>query len=328
MNLRNLSIVCILSVKFNALHVQSLSVESTARKRLGKKSFIQKRERGKLQHIPSSEELQELATKVSRRKPGSSSHRKSWKHWSALAIESIRYDLSLNLPYSVDKAKFENLFFRLGVAADKGIMPSFEDRGARAGYALEFFCRARNLADLLMDSFNPRYTFPDDWRNAMLQSPMLGGGDDDEVEGDPYTMISLGGGPGFDAVGLCLAASFNSFGKESKAIKAIVMDYEEGWGDLVEAMDDSMRNVLKQPKISCEWGGKCDITKGFRDPSNAVCLQEIENSHLIVCQYCVAENANILKDSRYVFFRDMFEKAHPGASFIFTETICYLHHLH
>ena len=319
MNLRNFIVASILLVNLNALHVLSFSVKTTARKRLGKKSFIQKQERGKLQHIPSSKELQQLAAKASRQKPGSRHHRKAWKHWSALAIEAIRYDLSLNLPYSVDKAKFENLFFRLGVAADKGIMPSFEDEGARAGYALEFFCRARNLADLLMDSLNPRYMFPGDWKNSMLQSPMFGGDHNDNVD-DAYTMISLGGGPGFDSVALALTASFNSFGMESKAIKTIVMDYEEGWGDLVEAMDDSMRNVLEQPNLSCEWGGKCDITKGFGDPSNAVCLKEIETAQLIVCQYCVAENANLLRDSEYVFFRDMFAKAQSGALFILTET--------
>ena len=41
---------------------------------------------------------------------------------------------------------------------------------------------------------------------------------------------------------------------------------------------------------------------------------------MIVCQYCVAENSNLLRGSGFIFFRDMFEKASIGALFIFTET--------
>jgi len=320
MILQKILLVSVVMLKFSTQHVQSFSADKTmARKRLGKKSFIQKQERGKLRHIPSSEELHDLAVTSSFRHPGSINHRKAWKHWSAMAIDAIRYDLSSNLPCPADKNAFENLFFRLGVAADKGIMPSFEDRGSRAGYALEFFCRARNLADLLMDVLNPKYEFPDDWRDAILKTPMLRG-DDTGITGDSYNMISLGGGPGFDSVALSLAASFSAHGKESSAINAIILDYEEGWCDLVKAMDESTRNVLEQPNLSCEWGGKCDITKGFGDPINAVCLQEIGNAQMIVCQYCVAENANLLRESDFIFFRDMFEKASNGALFIFTET--------
>jgi hypothetical protein len=317
---KKILVVSVVLLMFDTQHVQSFSADKTiARKRLGKKSFIQRQERGKLRHIPSSEELQELAVNSSLRHPGSINHRKAWKRWSVMAIDAIRYDLSANLPCPVDKQKFENLFFRLGVAADKGIMPSFEDESSRAGYALEFFCRARNLADLLMDVLNPQYEFPDDWRAAVLKTPMLRG-DDTGITGDSYNMISLGGGPGFDSVALSLAASFSAYGKESSPINAIILDYEEGWCDLVKAMDESTRNVLQQPNLSCEWGGKCDITKGFGDPINTVCLQEIGNAQMIVCQYCVAENAHLLRGSGFIFFRDMFEKASIGALFIFTET--------
>ena len=112
---RKFLLVSVVLLKFSTQHVQSFSADKTiARKRLGKKSFIQRQERGKLRHIPSSEELQELAVNSSLRHPGSINHRKAWKRWSAMAIDAIRYDLSANLPCPVDKAKFENLFFRLG----------------------------------------------------------------------------------------------------------------------------------------------------------------------------------------------------------------------
>ena len=339
--------------------IDAFAVETKARKRLGKKSFIQKKERGNLQKIASPEDLKELASSYAARKPGSNSYWKGWKHWCVLAIESIRYDLSGNLPYPADKAKFENLFFRLGVAADVGEMPSFSDAGARSGYALEFFCRARNLADLYMDAFNPSYTFPEHWVETMLATPMLGGGasnvnrvDDGDGYGyadkdkdiGPYEMVSLGGGPAFDFVGAALASSFSTYTNSNKntdsnaitvgggsgtspiprEIKATILDYEEGWGDLVEAMNVSTRNILQQShlhsQLSCEWGGKCDITKPLKDPSNVACMKAMHSTELWTCQYCVAENANRLRESNYIFFHDLFEHAKDGAVFIITET--------
>lgn len=299
----------------SSVGVGAIAVETTARKRLGNKSFIQKKERGAIRSIASSQELQDLSSSLTQRKPGSLSYFKGWKHWCLLALESIRHDLSLNLPYPSDRAKFENLFFRLGVAADFGDMPSFSDPGARSGYALEFFCRARNLADLYFDSLNPSFTFPEYWVEAMMKTPMLGG---DE---QPYNMVSLGGGPGFDFVGAAMVSSFvtSTSEKHPRSIKATIFDYEEGWGDLIEAMGESTISVLQQPNMSCGWGGKCDITKSLNDPSNSGCLKVIDSTQLWTCQYCVAENANLLRDSHYVFFHDLFENARDGAIFIFTE---------
>ncbi|CAJ1962729.1 unnamed protein product [Cylindrotheca closterium] len=296
-------------------------VETTALKRLGKKSFIEKQDRGTLQEITSPGELKEIACSYSQRQPGSSSYFKGWQHWKMLAIESIRYDLSNNLPYQFDKAKFENLFFRLGVAADMGEMPSFSDPGARSGYALEFFCRARNLADLYIDALNPSLDMPQNWVESMKESPMLAG---DSQDTRAYEMVSIGGGPGFDFVGSAMVASFatHTFGEEagSRAIQATVFDYEEGWGDLVKAMDISTRRVLQQSKLSCRWGGGCDITKSLDDPSNAGCLEAVKSTDLWICQYCVAENAIRLKESDYIFFRELFQHAKEGSVFVLTET--------
>jgi len=300
----------------------AVDVETTALKRLGKKSFIQKQDRGTLQEITAPDELKEIASSYSQRQPGSSSFFKGWQHWKMLAVESIRYDLSCNLPYPADKAKFENLFFRLGVAADMGEMPSFSDPGARSGYALEFVCRARNLADLYIDALNPSLVFPQNWVESMKESPMLAGNNSHNTRA--YEMVSLGGGPGFDFVGSAMAASFATctFGEkyESRAIQATVFDYEEGWGDLVEAMDISTRRVLQQSKLSCRWGGGCDITKSLDHPSNGGCLEAVSSTDLWTCQYCVAENAIRLRESNYIFFRELFRYAKEGSVFILTET--------
>ena len=323
-----MNIFLVFQIAIIALHVFltfSLSINTTARKKLGKKSFIEKQERGQLQEIPTSNDLLNLAIKNSAKTLGSSYYLKGWRHWRTLAIESIRSDLSENLPHPADKAKFENLFFRLGVAADQGEMPSFSDAGARSGYALEFFCRARNLADLFtMDTFNPRYSLSKEWVDAMLKTPMLGGKKlpDDDME--EFRMVSLGGGPGFDFVGAALAAYFNTIGKTNDddmlPIHATILDYEEGWGDLVEAMNESTNSILQNGKFNSEWGGKCDITKSMSDPSNHACLAKVHSTQLWTCQYCVAENANLLRQSNFAFFRDLFDLAPTGTLFIFTET--------
>jgi len=303
-------------LKSSYTYVDAFAIETTASRRLGKRSFIQKQETGRQQNIATPAELHDLALKNALKTPGSGYHRNAWKYWLVLSIETTRYDLSENLPSPVDKARFENLFFRLGVAADKGEMPSFRNAGARSAYALEFFCRGRKLADLFMDAFNPSFLFPEYWKDALLESPMLGG---NYSANESYNMVSLGGGPGFDFVGAALAATFCASGGEAAAIKATILDYEEGWGDLVEAMDVSTRNILQQPNLSCQWGGKCDITKPLADPTNAACLAEISSTQLWTCQYCVAENAHLLRESNYVFFHDLFEMAPEGALFIITE---------
>mmetsp|Transcript_26190 Transcript_26190/g.39655 ORF Transcript_26190/g.39655 Transcript_26190/m.39655 type:complete len:397 (+) Transcript_26190:52-1242(+) len=295
--------------------VQAYTVGTTTRKRLGSNSFIRKQERGKLRDVSSSNELKELASTFISRKRGSNNYYKAWKQWSCLALDSIRYDLSKNLPYPADRAKFENLFFRLGIAADVGQMPSFSDPGARSGYALEFFSRARNLADLYFDALNPSFIFPKDWVNSMMETPMHAGN-------EPYHIVSLGGGPGFDFVSAALVSSFSAttLEKEPAVIKATIFDYEEGWSDLVEAMGASTRNILQQQESTCKWGGKCDITRPLNHPRNQACLELVGSTQLWTCQYCFAENSNLLRESNCIFFRDLFENAKDGALFVFTET--------
>ena len=295
--------------------VRGFSVETSARKRLGKKSFLLKEEKGYLKKVATADELKQFLHSNSMRKPGSTYYRKAWIQWRGMAIDSIRYNLSRNLPTPSDKANFENLFFRLGVAADVGEMPSFTDAGARSGYALEFFCRGRNLANIFLDPlfYND---YPQQWENALLNSPMLGG-----VTPQSYNIISLGGGPAFDHVGAALAATYSASGEELMGdLKTTVFDYEEGWSDLVEAMNNSTKKMLQQTNINCYWGGKCDITKSLSHPINQACQKEVEHTNLFTCQYCVAENSNLLHDSEFIFFRDLFESVSEGTIFIFTET--------
>ena len=257
------------------------------------------------------EDLQYLTTTSVRKEPGSGRYQKAWIVWSNLAIQHIRYDLSQNLPHPVDAESTEQLEFQLGSAADNGLMPSFADPGSRSGYALDFFsCRVRRLSDMIM--FNCQ-------QEVNLVKALI----DALREPGECHVTSIAGGPGYDYVGLCLVAAFLNNGKESgSCIRGTVFDYEVGWGDLVDCMDQSTNRIMQQLNnegLSCTFGGGCDITKSMDDPVNHACRDSIDSTKIFVCQYCVAENAVRLRESDYVFFRDLFDHANDGSLFVLTE---------
>ena len=353
-----------------------------------------------------------LAQKHSNKRPGSSQYKKAWRHWLSAAVDSIRDDLCSNL-LSVGGVlsnsnnnnttddmmmmnqkvteEFEKLHYDLGVAADIGIMPSFQNHQARIGYSLEFFCRARSLAEFFLetsvdiiyadaaDQDNNKY--PKFWSNTLINNecPILASSTSSSPLSPSlssettttYEIVSLGGGPGFDFVGVALAATFSWYAQSNDNanscsnnmnIHVSVLDYEEGWKDLVNAMDGSTRNILTTvpvpssslstaattlPSLSCDWGGKCDITKSLlHDPVNVHCLKlvhgrgdaEKNNSNddedgtaqppptaspakLWICQYCVAENAELLRKSNFVFFKELIEVIPVGTLLLLTEVV-------
>lgn len=335
------TVATILLLSLLLIHISSgFSASTTVKKRSGRNSFLQKLQHPesfkrlpKHNNVVTPEELHELGISLSKRKPGSNSFNRGWIQYRTAALDSIRYHLYNNLPHEADKSNFEELFFNLGVASDMGQMPSFEDAGARSGYALEFFCRARNLADLYLDTYNEYFEFPQFWLEGLRESPILGGGLSG-ADCNPYSMVSLGGGPGFDFVSAAVATSFSSYyveairddqqeeiSNDNLNIHATILDYEEGWGDLVHSMTNSTQTLLEHSatNLRCDWGGKCDITKSIFHPSNAACSMMLESTNLWTCQYCVAENAHKLDESKYIFFKELFQHARPGSLFVLSE---------
>jgi hypothetical protein len=173
-----------------------------------------------------------------------------------------------------------------------------------------------------MDVDNPN--LPPHWKGTFLEKRLLFGESSESTITSTTTtscnITSLGGGPGFDFVAAALVATYNTAGNGNAKVHATIMDYEEGWQDLVEAMNVATQTTLQQPGISCEWGGKCDITQPLTHPSNAGTLKAIPTTDLWTCQYCVSENLLLLRETQYIFFRELFEAAPVGALFLFTET--------
>lgn len=290
--------------------VSSMQVVS-AMKRLDKKSFLYKQAttltrpddsapaslHGTLSSTTHDDNITQLAAKSRRKVPGSAQYQKAWRHWSTLTLHAMRRALAQLLLSStststvVDQASYQRLAFDLGVAADRGVMPSFTNPGARAGYALDYFCRARLLADVFLlvhlvadedDDQECKYTFnPQD--------------DNDKLLDATYYITSLGGGPGFDFVAAALVTWFQrgggvgvsepAPGPSLRHIQTTILDYESGWQDLVVAMGTATQMVLPQSAASCQWGGQCDITQSLYNATNAACLAQVGQTHMWTCQY-------------------------------------------
>jgi hypothetical protein len=230
-----------------------------------------------------------------------------------MSIQLIRSELIVNLPTPVDREALTKLSFQLGVAADIGSMPSFEHDGARAGYAVDYFCRAQLMADII---FSSESSFLREDVDRLLSS------------GNKQCNIgSLGGGPGYDFVAAALVATYKSQQRQQTlppvVLHATIFDYEHGWAPLVEKMASAVEHTLGGSgahQHSCHFGGRCDIALPLSHASNAVCEKEANDTDIWFCSYCIAENANKLRDGNFIFFQDLFEASKPNALFVFTET--------
>ena len=284
-------------------------------------------------------ELEQLTTSIAHKELGSRQYQKTWITWSTLVIEHIRYDLSKQLPHPEDVNSTQQLKHALAMVGDLGQIqtpdPSqlFAHAGARSGYTLDFFGRVRRLSDTILLSQPHDSDIVPRLRDSFHQvlSPknrMDDKGANTNPQGNHMCHItSIGGGPGYDFVGLTLVASFlhgHNKLERNCGVRATVFDYETGWSEMVDSMHRSTDKILRQLPLKldghyCSFGGSCDITKPMDHPVNHAMKQAIWTSHVFVCQYCIAENALRLEESRFEFFRNLFDQANEGALFVFTE---------
>lgn len=262
--------------------------------------------------LPTVHELHQLLSARKLKKEGSLKSRKLWGRWSRGAVQRLRADLEQSLPHPIDTVGFKDLWFNLRVAADVGTMPSFADAGSRSGYAMAFFCRALSLANLLQDTRRlPEFAV--EQLNDILYS---------SDSSKTCKLTSIGGGPGYDFVSVALAAKYGSAHNRASNvnIEASVLDYEEGWENLIKAMSTSTRLVVENDDHMCTYGGKCDITVPMKHRNNSQCLCLVESTDLWIFQYCLVENAVAIRGTNYSFFVDVFANSKEGALFIFTDT--------
>ncbi|CAB9499495.1 expressed unknown protein [Seminavis robusta] len=291
-------------------------------------------------HVLSPQQLQDwLHHRVSRQQCLSKKYFVSWRNWCTAAVHAIRSCLAQELPHPPCDAQFGRLFYQLAQGVDRGEMPSFAHPTARSAYALEFFCRARLVADLLLTKYHLGIAATMKRTCAREGQEDRSDYDAEEEEEDVYAqkfcplsststgttgrtcrVLSLGGGPGYDYVGVLLADWFGTCGHSTTTIQGTVLDYEEGWHDVVEAMNTATQTAL-QTSSCLQWGGTCDITQSLLDhPSNATnCLPLVDTTDVFICQYTIAENAHALRHSNYIFFQQLFQRAPTGSLILLIE---------
>ena len=226
----------------------------------------------------------------------------------------------LELPYDVDSQAAALLETQLGIGATAGTQPDFTHPGALAGYTLTHIrSRPRRLASLLFHPQIGKFTPRDAWSwltpalERILHNP----------ERNHIGLLSLGGGPGYDYAGVkALCAVTNP----CVAVTGHILDYEPAWSPLVDAVAEAVGSaphlVTKDDRVI---PGTCDITLPLESEPNAPVLSALDTSalSLVVASFVVEENRLALRQSDYIFFRQLLQALSQQDSqvlFVITET--------
>ena len=125
-------------------------------------------------------------------------------------------------------------------------------------------------------------------------------------------VISLGGGPGYDHVAMCLVAKFlhdiqpQRSMMRKRSIRTQVFDlFDKDWEPIMMRLNDCMRQSLEDGNNNHEIEGNthrnsgvtmhhADLRLGIDDTSNADLAQALESVNIICIQFCLHENASFL----------------------------------
>jgi hypothetical protein len=161
-----------------------------------------------------------------------------WRAFWAARERALRESLLAHLT-AVDAAATTELVALLCLSTTRGEKPAtaFSIDGARSGYFLRMFHRCQNLPNLLLtDALS-------ELRNDVLTRPRC-------------AVASIGGGPGFDAIGLAL---LRAFCRAPTAFSTVVYDLEMGWASATRALDAHFAAVRCTPGLAhshiCAWAG-------------------------------------------------------------------------
>jgi hypothetical protein len=277
-----------------------------------------------------------------KKQPGSLQWQKTWITWSNSMIKQIRQEMMRTILTEDDldgsMIAMKELEQHLSLVGDRGKIQkeTFSHPGARLGYTLSHMGRIRRLADLLifsktknqLDNSKQKASFETTRTTQLISSfrdTLMG------KHGQTCQILSIGGGPGYDYIAMCLLSLFlqrtltneKSQQHDTFQVRCVVFDYELGWKDLIERLEKSTNLILSHVGMrgnSCIFGGACDITQNLDETVNHNFRDQISTTDVFVCQYCIAENYTRLKDVHYCFFQDLLTRSSDGTLFLFTET--------
>ena len=240
----------------------------------------------------------------------------------------------------IDVKAGEALHMALKHVCARGVMPDFSHSGALAHYAVENLTQRaqKTTAVLLLDEARPLLT-------SLLLSPTR----------PTLRVAAVGGGPGFEAVGLAVLASFLRVAIE---VECLSMDIEPRWGPVLAAVvggtcdlagnpccdvvhpehlraGDRPRLALEvEPEPEQEQAHVAGLTPRHRVAFVASdCLTGRAGSELLLAaptmdlftfNYCMVENAKALRADGFCYLRKVFAAAAVGAVFMFMDASYHL----
>lgn len=185
-----------------------------------------------------------------------------------------------------DERAGRSLGHELNLAVKEGVAPSFSEKSALAHYTLDrCYYRVGIVYKTLMS---------DDTVMSALRAELFESGKEE------IHVMSVGGGPGFDAVAVALIAALYG---TCKTVRCSVFDREPGWEDLFLALashledllantaDTTMQQLCFQKRFET-----CDICLPLSDPQNHKLAETLRGKvDLGNFVYLVHENAAKLR---------------------------------
>lgn len=218
----------------------------------------------------------------------SRAHRHRWRTYFKYNGDRILTEM-LSVSSPVDMDATAHLIQQLCISTNEGSMPSFAHPGARSGYLKKKFNRSINVPNLLFTSEL------DKMRSALFSKRVC-------------KFASIGGGPGYDVIGLIL---FRNYCRFQTQLISTVFDFEIGWKESITAL----QQIFPCSSVSFE---TCDITQPL-DQSPKL-QQEIHHFNLLIFAFVCVENAKKLEKTQFIFFQNIFDAVAIGTWFVFADS--------
>ena len=227
---------------------------------------------------------------------------------------------------SLDVDAGEALHRALNEVVNNGVMPDFSHPGALVHYTLENLQQRsqKATAAMLLDEARP-----------LLEALMLS-------RREVVRVAAVGGGPGFEAVGLAALAQHL---RSVVSVESISMDIEKEWAPLLASVVAGATFTHATPdelhastcslasadaKSSC--GGasslrhrvafvQSDCLTGHAGPDLLSAAPQVD---LFTFNYCMVENAKALRRDKFAYLRQVFAAAQIGAVFVFMDAAYHL----
>lgn len=232
-------------------------------------------------------------------------------------IQDMRVLLGSSLGVTPEDEAASTWHEKLSEAVNLGRPADFSSKsgGELSVYAVEKFqARCRQLYHLLFDN---NCDISAKLRSLLLPSAQPDGSNnngDDKVK--PINVVSLGGGPGYDHVALCIAAKFfhraqpNSREFEVRHVRTQVFDlFDNDWEPVMSTLEKCANQAFLAETAKDSTGCRnerssgsnmsmhhCDIRKGLDGVCHADLVNAIENVDVICISFVLHENASFILD--------------------------------